>query len=56
MFPWEAVDNIPTVLCVAPQSSKVVYKFSGKWQGPDNLMPADEVLKTWKVSQIIWHK
>lgn len=52
----EAVDNIPTVLCVAPQSSKVVYKFSGKWQGPDNLMPADEVLKTWKVSQIIWHK
>lgn len=52
----EAVDNVPTVLCIAPQSSKVVYKFSGKWQGPENLMPADEVLKTWKVSQIIWHK
>ncbi len=52
----EVLDSVPTVLCVAPQSSKVVYRFSGKWQGPENLMPADEVLKEWKVSQIIWHK
>ncbi|MFB9996816.1 RpoE-regulated lipoprotein [Providencia rustigianii] len=52
----EVIDSVPTVLCVAPQSSKVVYRFSGKWQGPENLMPADEVLKEWKVSQIIWHK
>ncbi|WP_237388258.1 RpoE-regulated lipoprotein [Xenorhabdus sp. Sc-CR9] len=44
----------PTVICTAPQSQHVSYVFSGIWDGPEELMPSDDVLKDWKVSQIIW--
>ncbi|MBD2809957.1 RpoE-regulated lipoprotein [Xenorhabdus sp. Vera] len=44
----------PTVICIAPQSQHVSYVFSGIWDGPEELMPSDDVLKDWKVSQIIW--
>lgn len=52
----ERVNDVPTIECNSPQSSKVVYRFTGKWQGPEDLMPSDDDLKTWKISQIIWHK
>ncbi|MGV3346161.1 RpoE-regulated lipoprotein [Enterobacteriaceae bacterium LUAb1] len=42
------------VLCQAPASQHIHYLFSGKWQGPEGLMPSDDVLKTWTLSKIIW--
>ncbi|MFD1090934.1 RpoE-regulated lipoprotein [Providencia vermicola] len=52
----ERIDNVPTVECNSPQSSQVVYRFTGKWQGPEDLMPSDNDLKEWEISQILWHK
>ncbi|WP_413723386.1 RpoE-regulated lipoprotein [Sodalis sp. RH24] len=43
------------VVCAAPQSRHVSYVFSGTWHGPDELMPADDTLKSWRVSKIVWH-
>ncbi|NMP29189.1 RpoE-regulated lipoprotein [Rahnella sp. SAP-1] len=43
------------VECKAPDSQHVSYIFSGDWQGPEELMPADDALKDWKVSKIVWH-
>jgi len=48
-------DDARNVECYAPNSQHVTYIFSGVWDGPDELMPADENLKTWKVSKIVWH-
>ncbi|XBS68719.1 RpoE-regulated lipoprotein [Acerihabitans sp. KWT182] len=42
------------VICAAPQSAHVSYVFTGNWHGPDSLMPADDILKDWQVSQIVW--
>ncbi|WP_175486005.1 RpoE-regulated lipoprotein [Xenorhabdus japonica] len=44
----------PTVVCTAPQSQHVSYVFTGIWDGPEGLMPSDDVLKNWKVSRIVW--
>ncbi len=44
-----------SVVCAAPQSGHISYVFSGSWHGPDELMPSDDALKSWKVSKIIWH-
>ncbi|EKT64292.1 RpoE-regulated lipoprotein [Providencia burhodogranariea] len=52
----ELVKDQPTVECVAPESSNIIYSFNGKWQGPEGLMPPDDELKSWEVSQIIWKK
>ncbi|WP_369310691.1 RpoE-regulated lipoprotein [Providencia rettgeri] len=52
----ERIDNLPTIECNSPQSSHVVYRFTGKWQGPEDLMPSDNDLKEWEISQILWHK
>ncbi|MGG4609379.1 RpoE-regulated lipoprotein [Providencia sp. Me31A] len=52
----ERVNDVATIECNAPQSTKVIYRFTGKWQGPEDLMPSDDDLQTWKISQIIWHK
>lgn len=52
----ERVNDVATIECKSPQSVKVVYRFTGKWQGPEGLMPSDDDLKTWQISQIIWHK
>jgi len=43
------------VECRAPNSQHVSYVFSGDWHGPEGLMPADDTLKNWAVSKIIWH-
>ncbi len=50
------VNDQPTVECVAPETNHIVYRFTGKWQGPEGLMPPDDELKSWKISQIIWKK
>ncbi|ACS86969.1 RpoE-regulated lipoprotein [Musicola paradisiaca] len=44
-----------SVECVAPQGKNVSYLFSGNWNGPEGLMPSDDILKSWRVSKIIWH-
>ncbi|OTA17739.1 hypothetical protein Xbed_03251 [Xenorhabdus beddingii] len=44
----------PTVVCSAPQSQHVSYVFTGIWNGPEGLMPSDDILKNWKISRIIW--
>ncbi|MGM3172859.1 RpoE-regulated lipoprotein [Dickeya lacustris] len=43
------------VECVAPQGKHVSYLFSGDWNGPEGLMPPDDILMHWKVSKIVWH-
>jgi len=48
-------DDVGSVQCASPQSPQVSYLFSGKWPGPQNLMPSDDTLKSWTVSKIIWH-
>ncbi|MDR0217805.1 MAG: RpoE-regulated lipoprotein [Enterobacteriaceae bacterium] len=45
----------PAVICIAPQSQNVSYIFTGTWNGPEDLMPSDDILKTWKISRIIWN-
>ncbi|MFS1538475.1 MAG: RpoE-regulated lipoprotein [Candidatus Phlomobacter fragariae] len=46
--------NMLTINCVSPQSTHVIYRFSGKWSGPKHLVPSNDVLANWKVSSIIW--
>ncbi|KHN52319.1 RpoE-regulated lipoprotein [Pectobacterium fontis] len=48
-------DDAQSVECAAPQSSHISYIYSGEWSGPEGLMPSDDILKTWKVSKIVWH-
>ncbi|QTF09789.1 RpoE-regulated lipoprotein [Brenneria izadpanahii] len=48
-------DDAQSVECVAPQSKHVSYLFSGEWNGPEGLMPPDDILKDWRVSKIVWH-
>ncbi|PWC17643.1 RpoE-regulated lipoprotein [Brenneria corticis] len=48
-------DDSQSVECAAPQSKHVSYLFSGDWSGPEGLMPPDDILKTWRVSKIVWH-
>ncbi|NHB93305.1 RpoE-regulated lipoprotein [Photorhabdus cinerea] len=42
------------IICVSPQSKNVSYLFTGNWNGPDGLIPSDDVLKNWKVERIVW--
>ncbi|WP_202304027.1 RpoE-regulated lipoprotein [Dryocola clanedunensis] len=49
-------DDAESVECKAPDSQHVSYLFSGEWHGPEGLMPADDVLKKWTVSKIIWRQ
>lgn len=44
------------VLCKAPDSQHLSYQFTGAWQGAESLLPADDVLKHWTVSKIIWQR
>lgn len=45
-----------SIVCAAPGSQHIRYVFSGDWHGPEGLMPADETLKSWTLSKIIWQK
>ncbi|MFK3706388.1 uncharacterized protein DUF1131 [Raoultella sp. BIGb0138] len=49
-------DNGAVVECKADGSQHISYAFTGHWNGPEELMPADDTLKNWKVSKIIWHR
>ncbi|WP_313382737.1 RpoE-regulated lipoprotein [Pantoea sp.] len=44
------------VECRTPGSQHLSYVYSGDWHGPDGLMPSDDVLKSWKLSKIIWQR
>ncbi|KMW72870.1 RpoE-regulated lipoprotein [Photorhabdus luminescens subsp. luminescens] len=44
------------IVCVSPQSKHVSYLFTGNWNGPEGLVPSDDVLKNWKVERIIWKR
>lgn len=48
--------NNHDVACRAPGSQHLSYVYSGDWHGPDGLMPSDDVLKSWKLSKIIWQR
>ncbi len=48
-------DDSQNIECKAPNSQHVSYIFTGAWNGPDQLMPSDDTLKSWKVSKIVWH-
>nr|WP_318385096.1 RpoE-regulated lipoprotein [uncultured Enterobacter sp.] len=49
-------DDSASVECKAKGSEHVSYLFSGEWSGPEGLMPADDALKNWKISKIIWRR
>lgn len=49
-------DDAQSVECKAPNSQHISYLFSGEWRGPEGLMPADDTLKKWTLSKIIWRK
>ncbi|TDT58607.1 uncharacterized protein DUF1131 [Enterobacter sp. AG5470] len=49
-------DDSDGVECKAPGSQHISYVFTGEWSGPEGLMPADDVLKNWKVSKLIWRR
>lgn len=44
------------VECRAPGSEHIAYLYHGEWHGPAGLMPADETLKNWTISAIIWQR
>lgn len=49
-------DESNVVECKAKDSNHISYQFSGSWQGPQGLMPPDDVLKNWTLSKIIWRR
>ncbi len=49
-------DDAQSVECKAADSQHISYLFSGEWRGPEGLMPADDTLKKWTLSKIIWRK
>lgn len=49
-------DDISGVECKAPGSQHISFLFNGEWSGPEGLMPADDTLKKWKVSKVIWRR
>jgi hypothetical protein len=42
------------VICQDPKSGRVQYVFKGVYDGPDGEVPAFEILKNWKIAQIVW--
>lgn len=48
-------EDVGKVECVAEQSRNVTYIFTGKWAGPQDIIPPDDTLRNWTVSKIIWH-
>lgn len=49
-------DESNVVECKAKDSTHISYQFSGNWQGPQGLMPPDDILKNWTLSKIIWRR
>ncbi|MFH1259165.1 MAG: DUF1131 family protein [Elusimicrobiota bacterium] len=44
-----------TIIDQDPNSKHVRYVFEGEWNGEDGSIPPFEVLKTWKITEIIWN-
>ncbi|MDF7680660.1 RpoE-regulated lipoprotein [Enterobacteriaceae bacterium ESL0689] len=44
------------IVCQAEGSQHISYVFSGEWHGPQGLLPPDDSLQNWPVSQIIWQR
>ncbi|NIF20939.1 RpoE-regulated lipoprotein [Candidatus Pantoea multigeneris] len=44
------------VECKVPGSQHLRYVYSGEWHGPEGLMPADDTLKNWTISKIVWQR
>lgn len=42
------------VLCGSPLSARVTLVFAGSFDGPDGLLPPQEVLASWTVQRVIW--
>ncbi|RVU84226.1 DUF1131 family protein [Leucothrix sargassi] len=42
------------VLCLAPKANRLLYQFTGSWNGPDAQLPPKEVLLGWALETIIW--
>lgn len=41
-------------ICYAPKARNILYVFTGRWSGPNNKIPPDDVLSTWTLDSIIW--
>ncbi|CAK9885577.1 MAG: putative protein YfeY [Candidatus Erwinia impunctatus] len=46
--------NLDGVLCQAMDSHHISYLFNGKWNGPESIMPPDDILQNWTISKLIW--
>ena len=44
------------VECRVPGSPHLRYVYSGTWHGPEGLLPADDTLKSWKLSKFVWQR
>ncbi|PKH21706.1 RpoE-regulated lipoprotein [Enterobacterales bacterium CwR94] len=42
--------------CKAVGSRHISYLYTGDWHGPEGLIPADDTLKKWTISKIIWRR
>ena len=42
------------VLCRAAETTQVRYVFSGRWEGPDGVIPPDTALGDFTISRILW--
>lgn len=45
-----------TVLCQAPSSEHIQYRYQGETALAQGMMPADATLQNWTLSEIIWHQ
>lgn len=48
-------DSAGTILCQAPDSQHIDYRYHGETQLPQGMMPADATLQHWTLAAIIWH-
>jgi uncharacterized protein DUF1131 len=42
------------VICQDPKSGRVQYVVKGVYDGPDGEALAFEILRNWKIAQIVW--
>ena len=48
-------DDSQHVQCKVPDSTHLEVIYHGEFSGPSGIMPADDTLKQWTVSGIVWH-
>ncbi|MBS0876297.1 MULTISPECIES: RpoE-regulated lipoprotein [unclassified Tatumella] len=52
----QPLENGEQVSCQAPDSQHIRYIYQGEWHGPQGIMPADETLKNWILTRIVWQQ